>query len=107
MLLVQNLFSFKRSEDDFNRFAKNIFNQYKNDEICVSIMLDIQKRRDLLLGYLNVKGTPTTNNLIESFNSHFESRFKSIKGFESFKHANLWVNAYILRRRTQQIQRIY
>lgn len=96
---IEVLFKFKRSLDDFNRVAKNIFNTYKNDPVCLSIILDIQKKKDLLLGYLNVKNAPRTTNLIESFNSHFQARFKSIKGFESFKSANIWINAYLLRRR--------
>ncbi|MBD3279439.1 MAG: hypothetical protein GF390_01875 [Candidatus Pacebacteria bacterium] len=45
---------------------------------------------------------PTTTNLIECFNSHLQGRLKTIKGFESFKHADLWLNAYFLRRRTKK-----
>ncbi len=42
---------------------------------------------------------PQTTNLIESYNSHLEGRLKTIKGFESFTHADNWLNAYFLRRR--------
>lgn len=48
------------------------------------------------------KNTPTTTNLIESMNSHLEARLRPLKGFESFKHANLWLNGYFLRRRTRK-----
>ena len=99
---INTLFEFKRSPDDFNRYAKNIFNMFKYNELYVSIMLEIQKRRNYLLGYLNVKGTPRTNNIIESFNSHFEARFKAVRKFQSFKHADIWINAYILRRRFKE-----
>lgn len=99
MFRIQDLFSFKRSRDDFNRLAKNIFNEHRDDPRCVSIMLDIQKRMDVLIGYLKIKDTPTTTNLIESFNSQFQARLKVTKGFESFSKADIWINAYILRRR--------
>jgi len=99
MSRINELFSFKRSLDDFNRYSKNILNDFNHNQIYVSILVDIYKRRNVLLGYLNVKGTPNTNNLIESFNSHFESRLRAMRGFDSFKHADLWINALIVRRR--------
>jgi len=37
--------------------------------------------------------------LIESFNSHLEGRLSTLKGFESFHHADLWLNGHFLRRR--------
>ncbi len=99
---IEILFHGKRSLDDFNRIGKNLFNKYKHDNSCVRILLDIDFRKDLLLGYLRFPNTPKTTNLIESFNSHMQSRLKSIKGFKSFKNADLWVNAYFLKRRTQK-----
>lgn len=98
MYKVENLFNVKRSEDDFNRVAKNIFNQYKDDDTCISILLDIEKRRNNLRGFSRI---PRTTNLIESFNSHFQAKFKPLKGFESFQHADLWLNGYVLKRRTR------
>ena len=47
------------------------------------------------------KHIPRTTNLIESYNSHLEGRLKTIKGFESFTHADTWLNAYFLKRRLQ------
>lgn len=96
---LEILFKPKRSEDDFNRVAKNIFNKYKHDPLCVSVLLDIERRKPNLMGYLGFKHTPRTNNLIECFNSHLNGRLKTVKGFEDFKHANLWLNAYFIRRR--------
>ncbi len=43
---------------------------------------------------------PQTTNLIESFNSHIQGRLETIKGFESFEHANAWLNGYFLKRRS-------
>jgi transposase-like protein len=99
---IIQLFAMKRSEDDFNRFAKNIFNKFKEDRLCVEIMVDIYKKRSLLLGWRGLRKVPLTTNLIESFNSHLQARLKSIKGFENFHHADLWLNAYFLRRRTKK-----
>jgi transposase-like protein len=99
---IEILFLGKRSLDDFNRVGKNLFNKYKGDSNCLKILLDIDFRKDLLLGYLKFPSTPKTTNLIESFNSHMQSRLKSIKGFKSFKTADLWINAYFIKRRTQK-----
>lgn len=95
-----NLFKFKRSEDDFNRLAKNIMRKYLNEELLTYLMVDIDKRKPDLLGYLKAnESIPTTNNLIECFNSHIQGRLKTIKGFQTFTHANYWFNAYFIRRR--------
>ena len=68
------------------------------------VMLDIARRSPDLLGYLKLKNTPRTTNLIESFNSHLQGRLKTIKGFESFKNAQTWLNIYFLRRRLKSLQ---
>lgn len=99
---IEELFSFKRSSDDFNRFAKNIFNQYKTIPLLANILIDIDRNRHLLLGWRKGHDIPTTTNLIECFNSHLQGRLKTIKGFESFKHADYWLNGYFLRRRTKK-----
>lgn len=99
---VIELFASKRAPDDFNRCAKNIFNQCKTDPTLLAIILDIHQRQVDLLGWRGVKNTPVTTNLIECFNSHLQGRLKTIKGFESFKHANLWLNGYFIRRRTRK-----
>jgi hypothetical protein len=52
-----------------------------------------------LFNYQYLPATPLTSNLIETFNGHLEDRLASIKGFESYQHAQLWLNAYILKRR--------
>ncbi len=98
---IESLFEYKISEDNFNKLAKNLLNRYIGDELCVRILLDIERRKPNLLAYLKVHKTPTTNNLIECLNSHLQGRLETIKGFESFKHANLWLNGYFLRRRTK------
>lgn len=98
---LQTILVVKRSLVDFNRRAAGIFRYYAQDEACASVMVDIEKRKDLLLGYLKCQGTPTTTNLIESFNSHLQGRLETIKGFQDFHHADTWLNGYFLRRRTK------
>ncbi|MBN1162576.1 transposase, partial [Patescibacteria group bacterium] len=96
---LEYLFKTKRSEDDFNRIAHHIVSKYLHNDTYIAVLADIKRRKKNLMGYLNFKGTPRTNNLIESFNSHLNGRLKTIKGFESFKHADLWLNGYFIRRR--------
>lgn len=91
----------KRSKDDFERKASNLVSQFDHDSTCSNILLELSRKQTLLQGYLSHKGTPTTTNLIESFNSHLEARVRPLKGFETFKHANLWLNGYFLRRRSK------
>lgn len=67
----------------------------------MSVLIDIQKRLSFLTGYMKQKRIPRTTDLIESYNSHLQGRLKTIKGFESFHHADLWLNGYFLRRRTK------
>lgn len=102
MRQIEQLFFFKRSSDDFNRFAKNILNQYKQDNLCAGILIDIYRNQTLLNGWRAGHNIPTTTNLIECFNSHLNGRLKTIKGFESFKHANLWLNGHFIRRRIKK-----
>lgn len=97
---IENLLRPKRSLVDFNNTSLKLLKKYKNDSLCTSILLDLARRTPNLTTYLKVKHTPRTNNLIECFNSHLNGRLKTIKGFESFEHANLWLNAYFIRRRT-------
>lgn len=99
MRQIEELFSFKRTPDDFNRKAKNILKDHEGSPLCVSIMASIYRNEHLLLGWRYGKHIPTTTNLIECFNSHLQGRLETIKGFESFKHADLWLNGYFLRRR--------
>lgn len=96
---VETLFCRKMGREEFKLRASRIYERYKNNNLLNQLMIDIAKRSGELLGYLNMPHIPRTNNLIESLNSHLEGRLKTIKGFESFKSANLWLNAYFVRRR--------
>lgn len=99
MFAVEKLFSRKRTKEEFFTLARKILFKFGSDPKCQSVLLDIDKRKDVLLAYTLEKQIPRTNNLIECFNSHLEARLKSIKGFQSIHHAKLWFNAYFIRRR--------
>lgn len=76
-------------------------NRLDNDPVLQSIVVDIAKNYDYLFAYDTIPGCPKTNNILESFNSHVNGRLKTIKGFQSFKQAERWLNAYLIRRRTK------
>ncbi|PIW08132.1 hypothetical protein COW38_01385, partial [Candidatus Collierbacteria bacterium CG17_big_fil_post_rev_8_21_14_2_50_45_7] len=52
-----------------------------------------------LFNYQYLPATPLSTNLIETFNGHLEAHISSLKGFETYEHAKLWFNAYVLKRR--------
>jgi transposase-like protein len=99
---LEFLFRQRRGREEFIHRARKLYRIYESDWITRSILLDVQKRLPKLLAYTNLPQVPRTTNLIESYNSHLEGRLKTIKGFESFKHADLWLNAYFLRRRLKR-----
>ncbi len=99
---IEFLFQKKRSWSEFTTLAGRIYRKYSHDPICVGVMAEIQRRLPQLLAYTSLPGLPSTNNLIESYNSHLEGRLKTIKGFDSFEHADAWLNAYFIRRRLKK-----
>lgn len=90
----------KRSKEDFEIRAAKLMHHFSTDPQCQAILIELARKQPLLQGYLQHKGLPTTTNLIESFNSHLQGRLKTIKGFESFRHADTWLNGYFLKRRS-------
>lgn len=99
MKRIEELFEKRRSREEFAHMASKIIYHYRHDSLCVSIMVDIANRLPQLTAYMYQKRIPRTTNLIESFNSHLQGRLKTVKGFESFAHADSWLNGYFLRRR--------
>jgi len=93
------LFSKRRSHEEFSVLARRLTLKYMQFELCVRVMLDIQDKLPLLLAHLKQPSIPRTNNIIEGFNSHIQARLVGIRSFESFNHANLWLNGYFLKRR--------
>lgn len=103
----------------FNSLKKHIFVEYQSDEklnlalqhvwdercenipLRQTIVLQIHKRRAELFAYKTISNCPGNTNLIELFNSHFNARIKSLKGFKTTDHAILWLNGLLIRRRTK------
>lgn len=96
---VETLFSRKMGIEEFKARASKIYEAYKYDDLAKGVMLDVARRSGELTAYTKLPNVPRTTNLIESLNSHLEGRLKTIKGFKSFKGANLWLNAYFIKRR--------
>lgn len=82
-------------------FAHITYTYGLKDETILGIMADIEKRSDELFAYKTVKNCPNTNNIIESYNSHLNGRLRSIKGFDSYRSAERWLNAWMVRRRAK------
>jgi len=71
------------------------------NRVIKNILGSIQYREEVLFNYLLVPGCPNNTNLIELYNSHLNGRLKTIKGFQGFVSAEVWLNAWIIRRRTK------
>lgn len=103
----------------FNSLKLHVFTEYENDEqlnaalhhvftercdgmaLRQKIVLEIARRHHELFAYATVPNCPKDTNLIELFNSHFNARLLSVKGFKTLAHAKLWLNGLIVRRRTK------
>lgn len=98
---LEKLFSKKRSSKELAVVGGKMVKLFGQDPVLLTILADLQSRQHQLFANQFLKGIPTTTNLIESYNSHLQGRLETIKGFESFQHADLWLNGYFLRRRTK------
>lgn len=90
-------------KENRGRYFQNICRMYDANSLYWEVIRGIMGRWDDLFRFeayrkLGLR-VPQTNNLIEGYNNHFKARVKSIKGFESFSTAALFVNAWIVRRR--------
>ena len=86
---------------EFNLRLAEIFKTFEgetNERVSNWIGVFLRFKEELL-AYQKFPGSPWTTNLIEAYNSHLEGRLKTIKGFQSYHSADLWLNGYILRRR--------
>ena len=69
--------------------------------IVRKLLLDFRENQEYLLNYLKYPhlDIPYTTNLIEGINSQLELRLSSIRGFETEKTAENYLNAWIVKRR--------
>jgi len=75
--------------------------KYDNDFLIKHIINQILDKYPFLFAFEHFPNCPSTNNIIEAFNSHLNGRLKTIKGFKSFRSAERWLNAWMVRRRTK------
>jgi transposase-like protein len=94
---IEGLFE-SRTLNRFTYRAKRMVFRYGKNEVYQSILSDINTKLIFLTTHYETK-CPKTTNMVECFNSHLEGRVKSIKGFESYLTAELWLNAYVMNRR--------
>lgn len=78
--------------------------RHQDDPIKIAVMQNIFQSAEKLTAYVKAKALlrvdcPRTTNLIESMNKQLNGRLKTIQGFESFKTAERWLSAWILRKR--------
>lgn len=78
--------------------------KHQNDSVKIATMNHIFTSSKKLTAYVRAKAIfridcPRTTNLIESMNKQLNGRLKTIQGFESFRTAERWLSAWILRRR--------
>ena len=99
MKRVETVFDGKRNDEDRNIKLFALLRDYQHDQICVSILLNIEKYKQELLAYRGIPQAPVTSNIIEGMNAHIEARLHSLRSFQSVAHARLWFNGYILKRR--------
>lgn len=91
------------AEDKITEGLIHVFhNHCGHNRTLQNIVTTIKARQGDLFNYFCFKDCPRTTNIIESYNSHFQGRLKSIRSFQSFKSARRWLNAYIIRRRTKK-----
>lgn len=99
MRRVEDILTVKLNDGAMNNKLFALYRDYKSDPVCVSVLTNIEKYKQELLAYRGIPQAPITTNIIESFNSHLESRLFSLKYFNSVAHAQLWINGYVLKRR--------
>lgn len=99
MRQIEDVFSEKLNDGAFNKKLYNLYKEFHNDPVCLSVLTNIEKYKRELLGYRHIPQSPVTTNLIEGMNAHLESRLFALRSFQSVSHARLWFNGYILKRR--------
>lgn len=98
---LQGAFSTKLNPHERKAQLAHIAYNSRRLDMLLAIMSNIEKRYQELFNFQNIKDCPNTNNIIEAYNSHLNGRLKTIKGFDSFRSANRWLNAWMIRRRTK------
>lgn len=100
--LKKHIFYEYGDQKEQNEVLRYMFTKHcENIAIRQNIVLEIIRRRKELFAYTTIPNCPNNTNLIELFNSHFNSRLRALKGFKNWDHADIWLNGLLLRRRTK------
>lgn len=103
---LQKIIFFKKRFKQKKKIKKELHDlalKYIGNQIALDVLVNISENIDELTNFLKIGQCPKTNNMIESYNSQIEGRLKTIKGFNSFKCAKEWLNAWILCRRISKL----
>lgn len=99
-----HVFQKSKDEDGMIKGLQHVLAHHAgSDARLQNIVAEIYARRAELFNYFKIKDCPSNTNLIELYNSHLQGRLKTIKGFQSFESARIWLNAYLIRRRTKPL----
>ena len=80
--------------------GKRLLTRYYQNKAYLKILLEIDKKSKYLTTHYQYLDCPSTTNLIEGFNKHLSARVRSLDGFKSYETACLWLNSYVMLRRT-------
>lgn len=100
MKRIEMVLTGKPNNELMDRQLFALYRDYQHDPVTTSVLTDIQRSRGELTGYRGIPQSPTTTNIIEGLNSHLESRLQGIRSFQTVSHAKLWINGYVLKRRS-------
>jgi hypothetical protein len=99
MRKIETVFDQKYNDEALNKKLYLLYQNYRYDSVCLSVLTNIERYKAELLGYRYIHQAPVTTNLVEGMNAHLEARLISLRSFQSINHARLWFNGYILKRR--------
>lgn len=100
MRRIEAVLTEKLNDEAMNRLLQSIYRDFHHDPVALSVLTNIERYRTELTGYRGVPGSPVTTNIIEGLNSHLEARLQAIRSFQSVSYAKLWMNGYVLKRRS-------
>lgn len=92
-----------RNNEQFFKRGVSLQQKYWRNPLYATILKDLDLKTDYITVFMKYRKAPKTTNLIECYNSHLAQRLRAIKGFESYESADLWLNAYVLRKRTKPL----
>lgn len=99
---VETIFKERLSLVEYSTCLREIYPKVRLERKVVNWIDTLIRRKEELLAYQQFPLAPSTTNLIEGYNSHLEGRLHSLKGFQSFTTARVWLNGYVLRRRLKK-----